>query len=99
MGMRYTILGFIAVVAGCASSNMGANQAQLMERASFDLDCPKKEILVTDLGDSARGVRGCGKQASYIETCTGQRGYATTTCTWTLDIAHRRRESITASKP
>lgn len=97
--MRYSILCFIAFVAGCASSNMGANDAQLMERASFDLDCPKKAIMITDLGDSARGVWGCGKQASYIETCTGQRGYATTTCTWKLEGAHRRRDGITASKP
>lgn len=96
--MKYGILWFIAVGAGCASSNMGANQAQLMERASFDLDCPKKELALTDLGDSARGVRGCGKQASYIETCTGQRGYATTTCTWMLDGAHKRRDGISAGR-
>lgn len=89
--MRAAVLLAIAILAGCSSSNMGANHAQLMERASFDLDCPKKSLSITDLGESARGVRGCGKQATYIETCTGQRGVANTTCTWALDGAHKRR--------
>lgn len=38
----------------------------LLNRASFDLNCPGQEIVVVKLSAGARGVRGCGKQAAYL---------------------------------
>jgi hypothetical protein len=38
----------------------------LINRASFDLNCPGPEIVVVKLGTTSRGVRGCGKQATYV---------------------------------
>ncbi|HEX8951241.1 MAG TPA: hypothetical protein VF945_05325 [Polyangia bacterium] len=37
----------------------------LINRASFDLNCPGRDIVVVELSDASRGVRGCGKQAAY----------------------------------
>jgi len=39
---------------------------RLINRASFDLNCPGVELVVVELSSAARGVRGCGKQASYV---------------------------------
>lgn len=39
-------------------------------RASFDLDCPGSRLHVRTLGDSTRGVVGCGYRATYVLVCT-----------------------------
>lgn len=38
-------------------------------RAAFELDCPKSELRWHDLGNRAWGVRGCGRQATYVQEC------------------------------
>lgn len=38
----------------------------LLRRASFDLDCPEADLSTQDLGGQTYGVRGCGKQATYV---------------------------------
>jgi hypothetical protein len=45
------------------------------------------------LGDddpAARGVRGCGRQATYVESCD-RLGYMKTDCTWVLN-SHDRED-------
>ncbi len=68
------------VVLGCcvACGGMMANlkterQADLRQRASFDLGCTADKLEITPLDDAARshgggttGVRGCDKQATYV---------------------------------
>ncbi len=39
---------------------------RLLSRASFDLDCPAADLVVVELSWQTRGVRGCGRQASYV---------------------------------
>lgn len=36
-----------------------------VDLASFDLDCPKEQLEVIDLGNWTIAVRGCGKKAKY----------------------------------
>lgn len=36
-----------------------------IDQAAFDLDCPKDQISVVDLGEWRIGVKGCGKKTSY----------------------------------
>jgi hypothetical protein len=38
------------------------------KRAAFDLNCPAQSLAVTELGRRTFGVRGCGKQATYLTT-------------------------------
>ena len=68
----------------------GATQDQLRSRAAFDMECPKERIRLIWIDESTYGVRGCGQKATYVETCTGQKGAMTTTCTWALNTDSRR---------
>jgi hypothetical protein len=62
-----------------------ASTEQLVRRASFDLDCASKELGYERIDNSTLGVRGCGKQATYVESCDGPRAKPETTCTWVLN--------------
>jgi hypothetical protein len=54
------------VAAGCASTS---SHDRLLKRAAFDLHCTKDELSVTRLDSKTRGVRGCGRQATYLQVC------------------------------
>jgi hypothetical protein len=71
----------MTAVVGCS-----ATKDQLLKRAAFDLGCTKDEMRVTRIDQRTRGVRGCGKQATYIESCDSARA----SCTWVLN--ERRQE-------
>jgi hypothetical protein len=62
-----------------------AQESDLLKRASFDLSCPESSIQTVDLGTDTKGVQGCGKKATYVERCNGQRGNMLTTCSWVLN--------------
>jgi len=56
------------------------DEAEILDRATFDLQCEKQAIQLTGLqktpnvgGDlySSYGARGCGKQATYVEAPDG----------------------------
>ena len=36
-------------------------------RASFDLECPVRDLEIIEIDYDTRGVRGCGRQATYVE--------------------------------
>lgn len=64
MPTRIPLLVALAAGAGCAT---GADlHGAVTRRASFDLQCSPDELEVLDLPGRAYGVRGCGKQASYV---------------------------------
>jgi hypothetical protein len=74
----------IILLAGCMRWT-GATGDQLTRRASFDLDCGSNELRYLRIDARSQGVAGCGKHATYIESCDGQRGEMGTTCTWILN--------------
>ncbi len=55
------------IACGVYTSTMGSFMDRGMPRAAYELQCPKEQLQVTELGDGAVGVRGCGKQAIYKE--------------------------------
>jgi len=62
----------------------GASIDKLVKRAEFDLDCPKNKLEIVDLGELTKGVKGCGKRATYVESCnTPSR--AADGCNWVLN--------------
>jgi hypothetical protein len=67
-----------------SSTGCWATQEQLLNRASFDLECPISKLRVTEIDSRTRGVKGCGDQAVYIESCDGQNR---TNCTWVMNTA------------
>ncbi len=78
--MRAPWLLALLLVGGCAAS-----ESALVRRAAFDLDCPEADLHVVDLDGDVRGVKGCGRQATYVSRCNGQPGYIGTTCSWMMD--------------
>ncbi len=74
----------IAILPACATGR--ATTAQIQKRASFDLDCSVNKLTVVKLDDRTRGVRGCGKRATYVEECKAcANGYQACECTWVLN--------------
>ncbi|MFO0759414.1 MAG: hypothetical protein U0359_23170 [Byssovorax sp.] len=68
--MRNVVI-FVAVggsMLGCVSS-----AEVVKDRASFDLSCPREQIVAQELGNHmTMGVSGCGKKATYVYTSDGR---------------------------
>jgi len=87
-GLAAVMLAAVGLAApGCFAT---AGQDQLVNRASFDLRCPGPEIEIVELDQRTRGVRGCGQQATYVESCDGPRTQLNTKCTWVLNSPARQ---------
>src|SRR6187431_621478 len=72
---------------GCATA--AQQKEKLLRRAAFDLKCTKDELSVTKLDERTRGVRGCGRQATYVRSCTDPYG---ANCTWVMNSAGHDRD-------
>ncbi len=59
--MRKTFLAVL--LAGCSATLMVPT---VQTRAAFDLSCSKDNLNIIKLGGGSYGVRGCGKQATYV---------------------------------
>lgn len=72
--MMRACFAFATLLASCAGE-------PLAPRASFDLDCPADRLSYTELGEDTWGVRGCGRQGTYMWSCdrravpNGQGGF------------------------
>jgi hypothetical protein len=73
------------------SVGCGASVDQLRSRASFDLQCPEGQIQTTQIDDRTIGVRGCGQQATYVESCANPTANFGTgsDCTWVQNTDSR----------
>ena len=82
--MRARLLGFFLLgLVGC-----GASVQQLHSRAAFDLNCPQDQLQVVEIDNRTRGVRGCGRQATYVENCTDPMRSGGT-CTWIMNTVEK----------
>lgn len=79
----------VVMFASCLGCVRGASNQKLVERASFDFNCPPQQIQVVELDSQTRGVRACGQQATYVEACDGPKGGLGTKCTWVLNTDSR----------
>lgn len=79
----FAVLGTLlfALLTSCGGS--GGTRAELVNRASFEMSCPREQLHVYVLGDDTRGVEGCGRRATYIRSCKG--GGAMEECVWVLN--------------
>jgi hypothetical protein len=73
------VLGFTTVTA-CE-----VDEEQLRARAAFDMQCRQEDLRVIYIDDRTRGVRGCGKQLTYV--CAGPNE---ADCTWVLNTDSQR---------
>ena len=65
-----------------AASACGATFEQLQSRAALDFNCQPTAISARRLDDLTLIAAGCGKQAVYVQTCTGK---GESNCTWLLN--------------
>jgi hypothetical protein len=65
-----------ALLIGFASCVMPASESQLRTRAAFDMSCTEPQVQIVKLDSRTRGVSGCGRKATYVETCDQS------SCTW-----------------
>jgi hypothetical protein len=76
---------FLLGTIGC-----GATQAQLKTRAAFDMQCSEEQVELVEIDSRTYGVRGCGKQATYVETCAHAND---TDCTWLLNTDSHEKQA------
>ncbi len=65
------------LVGGC-----GASFEQLQTRAAADFNCQPGAISARELDSQTQVAYGCGKTATYIESCRGKKR---SNCTWMLN--------------
>lgn len=79
-------LGFVFFLVSTGCSVAAATPQQLRARAGFDLNCAQDQLQIVAIDESTRGVRGCGKQATYMERCnTTDRMAFGAECAWVLN--------------
>ena len=73
--MRSACMGAFVLIAGCGIvASREAAEADLRQRAAFDLDCPEQDLKLASLGDNisnsdipaTQGVTGCQRKAVYV---------------------------------
>ena len=86
--MKRPLALFSVLLTAAACEATVTPSAQLVQRASFDMHCPRNQIRIVEIDDRTDGVQGCGQRATYIEVCEGSFG----DCTWSLDATSRRQQ-------
>ena len=72
----FVLLGVSGLV-GCFASDQ-----QLLRRASFDMGCPEPQLQLVGIDAETTGVVGCGKRATYIQSCAKPDDPINKQCTW-----------------
>jgi hypothetical protein len=83
--------GCMLALIGCATGLTSASlleDRRLIDRAAFDLNCAEP-MAVTKLDAKTRGVRGCGRQATYVQLCDGPADNVTRSCVWVMNNGNR----------
>lgn len=68
------VLMFGVLTASCVTKNNVKNrfvERGGLDRAVFELDCPKEKITITAINRSQVGVTGCGKKSIYVMNPNG----------------------------
>jgi hypothetical protein len=63
----------LALVACATAPPKPTGPGKLSKRAAFDLNCPARELMATNIDEKTIGVRGCGKRTVYISVCENVR--------------------------
>jgi hypothetical protein len=85
---RALVVGLL--LPACGGMYNSGFRSDLEKRASFDFGCPASQLSLTELSSAANGlvtsygVRGCGKQATYVLNTTSQ--------VWVLNTDSRARQ-------
>ena len=61
---------------------------RLLNRAAYDLECPKEALHVNKLDEDTRAVHGCGHGATYVLVCDAPVDNPLRRCTWLANTAN-----------
>src|SRR4051794_9915816 len=92
-GLMLLAAGSFLAGAGCATTGPSATELledrRLVKRAAFDLDCPSEPMSITRIDEHTRGVRGCGRHATYVQLCDAAVDNPMRSCTWIMNSGSR----------
>jgi hypothetical protein len=57
----------------------------LLERAAFEMHCPKAKLTAQQLAPATLGVTGCGQQGTYVWNCPHNHDFFSPSCNWVLN--------------
>jgi hypothetical protein len=93
--MHQWVLIWLLLVVGCVVEQRPYDV--LVQRASFDLDCPRSSLRYQKFNEQTIGVIGCQKRATYVESCRG--GSLGGECTWILNGTIEPKGTVPAAPP
>jgi hypothetical protein len=83
-----------------ACSTHAARIDVLKNRAAFDFNCPREQLVVTDLGgNNMMGVEGCGRRATYVANAACGGGNPADVCTWIMNTDEKLAGNAEAPPP
>jgi len=94
----FAVFVIVAASSSCVPESETAHDAiaKLKRRAASDLDCSSSEVRTNTIDDRTRVAEGCGRRATYVETCEAcvhgvgsMRSVDRCNCTWVMDSARR----------
>ena len=65
----------------------------LLERAAFDMHCPKDKLTAQQLAPSTLGVTGCEQQGTYVWSCPHNQDFFSPACNWVLNNSNQPARS------
>lgn len=78
------LLSAVGALALVSAAGCGASLEQLRARAAFDFSCPEGQLSVVDIDSRTKGVTGCGRRGTFVESCT-PKPWQGVECTWVLN--------------
>jgi len=88
LGYMMLMLGALRSAAGCgttgSTSRLSQEDRQLIKRAAFDLNYGEP-MHITRIDAKTRGVRGCGRRATYVQLCDAPGVSFAVRCAWLMN--------------
>jgi len=92
--MKRTRHGLVALLAAailssasCVATTYPSLRETLLNRAAYDLECPKEALSVIGLDEDTRAIEGCGQKATYVLVC-GPADSVVYRCKWLANTAN-----------
>jgi len=85
LGATSLLCSSLFLASACGPEGPDPDISAVKRRATFELDCDKKEVKAFWIDDNTIGVRGCGQRLVYVQVCNGLE------CKWVLNSNTTRR--------
>ena len=86
-GLAALVSAAVLSSAACATT-YPVPRDRLLNRAAYDLECPKEALHVHKLDEDTRAVQGCGNRVTYVLVCDAPVDNPVRRCTWLANTAN-----------